>query len=190
MTRSSVTIANLEIIIGTLSWYKILPLNGSSLIRVKTKSSHETERSFSKFLEPSHRPKVENTDNSLEFGKACEDLSWKSPHSNTSSIWDKWNSWKSRSTSKKRYFSSVATVRIGLKVVVRLYGMLWLSAKCPRSLGRWENSVWEAIWRTILRVNKYLLGQWLNITRLLQKTKQEYINLERKYDQESFLAMS
>ena len=29
-----------------------------------------------KFLEPLHRPKVEYTDNSMEFGKACEDLSW------------------------------------------------------------------------------------------------------------------
>ena len=41
----------------------------------QTKSSHETARSLSKFWELSHRPKVENTDNSLEFGKACEDLS-------------------------------------------------------------------------------------------------------------------
>ena len=42
----------------------------------KTKSSHETEGSLSKFLELSHKPKVENTDNSSEIGKACEDLSW------------------------------------------------------------------------------------------------------------------
>ena len=42
----------------------------------KTKSSHETERSLSKFLEPSHRPKVVQTDNSMEFGQACEVLSW------------------------------------------------------------------------------------------------------------------
>ena len=40
-----------------------------------TKSSQETARSLSKFLQPSHRPKVAYTDNSLEFGKACEDLS-------------------------------------------------------------------------------------------------------------------
>ena len=42
----------------------------------KTKSSHETERSLSKLLEPSHRPKVVFSDNSMEFGNACEDLSW------------------------------------------------------------------------------------------------------------------
>ena len=42
----------------------------------KTKSSRETEKSLSKFLEPSHRPKVVYTDNSMEFGRACEVLSW------------------------------------------------------------------------------------------------------------------
>ena len=35
-----------------------------------------TQRSLQKFLEPERKPKVINTDNSLEFGKACEDLSW------------------------------------------------------------------------------------------------------------------
>ena len=42
----------------------------------KTKTSHETQRSWQKFLEPERKPKVIYTDNSLEFGKACEDLSW------------------------------------------------------------------------------------------------------------------
>ena len=41
----------------------------------KTKTSPETERSSRKFLEPSEKPKVICTDNSLEFGKSCEDLS-------------------------------------------------------------------------------------------------------------------
>ena len=36
----------------------------------KTKTSHETERSLSKYLEPSHKPKVVCTDNSMEFGRA------------------------------------------------------------------------------------------------------------------------
>ena len=59
---------NQETITGTLSWYNILLLNGFNLIR----ASRETEKSLSKFLEPSHRPKVVYTDNSMEFGKACE----------------------------------------------------------------------------------------------------------------------
>ena len=67
---------NPETITGTLSWYKILPLNGYSRTRAKQKSSHETEKSLLKFLEPSHTPKVVFTDNSMEFGRACEVLSW------------------------------------------------------------------------------------------------------------------
>ena len=42
----------------------------------KTKTSQETQTSLQKFLEPNRKPKVLCTDNSLEFGKACEDLSW------------------------------------------------------------------------------------------------------------------
>ena len=42
----------------------------------KTKTSQKTHRSLQKFLEPERNPKVIYTDNSLEFGKACEDLSW------------------------------------------------------------------------------------------------------------------
>ena len=39
----------------------------------KTKTSQETQRSLQKFLEADGKPKVIYTDNSLEFGKACED---------------------------------------------------------------------------------------------------------------------
>ena len=42
----------------------------------KTQTSQETQWSLQKFLEPSGKPKVIYTDNSLEFDKACEDLSW------------------------------------------------------------------------------------------------------------------
>ena len=42
----------------------------------KTKTSEETEKSLQKFLEPTRKPKVIYTDNSLELGKAGEDLSW------------------------------------------------------------------------------------------------------------------
>ena len=41
----------------------------------KTKTSQETQKSLQKFLEPNRKPKVLYNDNSLEFGKACEDLS-------------------------------------------------------------------------------------------------------------------
>ena len=42
----------------------------------KTKTSQEAQRSLQKFLEPDRKSKVINIDNSLDFGKACDDLSW------------------------------------------------------------------------------------------------------------------
>ena len=42
----------------------------------KTKTSQETQKSLMKFLEPTRKPKVIYTDNSLEFGTSCEELSW------------------------------------------------------------------------------------------------------------------
>ena len=42
----------------------------------KAKTSQETQRSLQKFLGANRKPKVIYTDNALEFGKACEDLSW------------------------------------------------------------------------------------------------------------------
>ena len=42
----------------------------------ETKTSEETQKILQKFLEANRKPKVIYTDNSLEFGKACEDLSW------------------------------------------------------------------------------------------------------------------
>ena len=42
----------------------------------KIKTSQEREKSLRKFLEPSQKPKVICADNSLEFGKSCEDQSW------------------------------------------------------------------------------------------------------------------
>ena len=43
----------------------------------RTKTSEETERCSRKFLEPSQKPKVIHNYNSIEFGKSCEELSWK-----------------------------------------------------------------------------------------------------------------
>ena len=53
-----------------------LATQGIQAYPCKTKTSQETQRSLQRFLEPDRKPKVIYTDNSLEFGKACEDLSW------------------------------------------------------------------------------------------------------------------
>ena len=98
------------------------------------RASRETEKSLSKFFEPSHRPKVVYTDNSMEFGKACEVLSWNhrtsTPHRFAS------NDIAERAVRRaKEGTSAVLLVRTGWKVVVRFYGMLLLFAKHPRRPG-------------------------------------------------------
>ena len=56
----------------------------------ETKTSQETQWSLQKFLEPNGKPKVIYTDNSQEFGKACEDLSWNlcmsTPHTSETNV--------------------------------------------------------------------------------------------------------
>ena len=42
----------------------------------KTKTSQETQNNLMKFLEPARKPEVIYTDNSLECGKSCKELSW------------------------------------------------------------------------------------------------------------------
>ena len=66
---------NLETIIDTLLWYKTWQLSGSNLIRAKQNFSGKRIE-LTKFLEPDRKPKVIYTDNSLEFGKSCEELTW------------------------------------------------------------------------------------------------------------------
>ena len=55
--------------------YKTLPFN-IQCYPCNTESAHETDKSFLEFLEPSQAPQVVFSDNSMEFGKACEILTW------------------------------------------------------------------------------------------------------------------
>ena len=80
----------------------------------KTKTSQETQRSLQKFLEPERKPKVIYTDNSLEFGKACEDLSWNhctsTPHrSETNGIAER----AVRRVKEGRHLSCIVAIRLG-----------------------------------------------------------------------------
>ena len=85
-----------------------------------------------KFLEPTRKPKVIHTDNSLEFGKACKDLCWNhctfTPHrSETNGIAE-------RAVRRVKegfllYCCSQVWMESG-----GLHGMLYLSAEHSRSL--------------------------------------------------------
>ena len=76
----------------------------------KNKTSQETQKSLRKFMEPDKNPKVIYTDNPLEFGKACEDLSWKSLHVYTTPIGDWWYCRKSSAQSKGRHLCCIVAI--------------------------------------------------------------------------------
>ena len=63
-------------IIGMPWWYKTWQHSGYNSYPCKSRYSQETQKNLRKFLEPTRKPKVIYTDNSLEFGNSCEDLSW------------------------------------------------------------------------------------------------------------------
>ena len=73
----------------------------------KTKTSQETERSLRKFLEPSQKPKVIYTDNSLKFGKSCEVLAWNhrtsTPHRSETTVYVNTTGQKQMALLKEQY---------------------------------------------------------------------------------------
>ena len=75
ITKFTVKVVNLETIIDMRSRVQDLATQWIQSYPCRTKTSQETERSLQKFFEPNGKPEVIYTDNSLEIGKACEDLS-------------------------------------------------------------------------------------------------------------------
>ena len=76
ITKFSVKVVNLETIIEMQSWCRTWPPNGSSRIRAKQKLVSKPKGACNSSWSRSRKPRVIYTDNSLEFGQACEDLSW------------------------------------------------------------------------------------------------------------------
>ena len=141
IAKSPMKRVNQETITGKLSWYKILPLNGFNLIRAKQllRKRRRDQESFSS------RRKSQKSFTLTTRWNLGEHVRFimESPHFNSSSIRNKWYCWKSRTTSERRNLSSVVAIRIGCKVVDWFFGMLSLSAKCPRPFGRREKLLLE-----------------------------------------------
>ena len=114
------------------------------------KTSQETEESSRKFLEQSQKPKVVYTANSLDFGKACEDLSWN--HCSSTPHRSETNGIAERAVRRVKEGTSAVLLRSGIRsgqrMVGRFHGMLYLSAKHSRSLVWWENSIRKTFWET------------------------------------------
>ena len=67
----------------------------------KTKTSQETQKSPMKLLEPTRKPKVIYTDNSLEFGKILWRITLESLYVNATQIGNTWDCWESSAQSEK-----------------------------------------------------------------------------------------
>ena len=120
----------------------------------KTKTSQKTQRSLQKFLGPDSEPKVIYTDNSLEFGKACEDLSWN--HCTSTPHRSETNGIAERAVRRVEEGTSAVLLQSGLKwkLVGRFYGMWDLSAKRHRSIIWWEDALWKTF-RAIIERTDY-----------------------------------
>ena len=99
-----------------------------------SKSSQETQKSLMKFLEPTRKPKVIYADNSLEFGKSCEELSWNHctsrPHrSETNGIAE-----RAVRRVKEGDTCGIVAIRSGQRMEGGFSGVPLLSAKHSRSL--------------------------------------------------------
>ena len=151
----------------------------SPVVTVQNKTSQETQRSLQKFLEPDRKPRVIYTDNSSEFGTACEDLSWNhctsTPHrSETNGIAER----------------AVRRVKEGTSAVLLQSGLnenWWAdSMECYTYLRNVTDllSDGKTCMRDVLgnhlKDRLFHLVHWLRYTQKLRRTSQESINLERK----------
>ena len=179
ITQFSMKVVNLETIIDIQSLCKTWIPNESSRIRAKQKLLRKHNRSLQKFLEPNRKPKVTYTDNSLEFGKACEDLSWNhiasTPHrSETNGIAER------------------AVRRIWKRHLQYCFNQVWMKngGRVPWSatafcetlqisylMGRRHT---KDVLENHLKDRFFHVVHWLSITLLMRKTSQETINLEIK----------
>ena len=78
----------------------------------ETKTTQETHESLQKFLEPTRKPKVIYTDNSSEFGKACEELTWN--HCTTTPHRSETNGIAERAVRRIKEGTSAVLLRSGL----------------------------------------------------------------------------
>ena len=148
----------------------------------KTKTSQETQRSLHKFLEPTRKPKVIYTDNSLEFGKSCEGPSWN--HCTSTPHRSETNGIAERAVRRVKEGTSAVLLQSGLDIErcadsMECYSYLQntqdlLSDGKTPCEGRSECPLTDQLYR---------LEQWSNITLSLRRTYRDYINFVQKFCQ-------
>ena len=150
----------------------------------KNKNSQETEKSLRKFLEPSHKPKVIYTDNALEFGRSCEELSWY--HRTSAPCRSETNGIAERAKRRAKEGTSAVLLQSGLDdkwwsdsmecycYLRNVQDLLADGKKLRLNLGNLSKDQW------------FHLVHWWNTSQIPRETKLEFINLAWKFYQESF----
>ena len=152
----------------------------------KNKISQETQRSLQKFLEPERKPKVIRTDNSLEFGKACRDLSWN--HCTSTSHRSETNGIAERAVRRVKEGTSAVLLQSGPNeswwadsmecyTYLRNVTDLLSDGKTPYERG-FGNHLKDLLFHLV---------HWLSVTLLLRRTSQESINFGKKVSPGKFL---
>ena len=158
------------------SWCRTWPPNGSSRIGAKQKLRRKHREARKSFWSQIGSLKY----NSLELGKACEDLSWhrctSTPHrSETNGIAER----------------AVLRAKEGTSAVLLQSGLdenWWAdSMECYTYLRNIQNLLsdvktpYERRFGKPFKDQSFRLVHWLSITLFLRKTSQESINLERQF---------
>ena len=178
---------NVDIIIDTLSWYKTWLLNGYNPTHVGRELLRKHKKGLQKFLEPDGKPKVIYTNNSLGFGKACEDLSWN--HCTSTPHRSETNGIAERAVRRNEEGTSAVLLQSGLDnewwaawnvtAISEIFKISCLMERHPKK----DCSEYQ------LTAQLSRLEQWSNITIFLLKTFRNYINFVLKSCQENSLDM-
>ena len=137
----------------------------------KTKTSQETERSLQKFLEPDGKPEVIYTDNSMEFGKVCEDLSWN--HCTSTPHRSETNGIAERAVCRVKGGTSAVLLQSGLDENWWTDSMECFSyLRTVQDLLSVGKTPYERRLGNHLKDRSFRLFQWLSITLSLRKTSQ------------------
>ena len=145
----------------------------------KTKTSQETQRSLQKYLETNRKPKVIYTDNSLEFGKACEDLSWN--HCTSTPHRSETNGIAERAVRRVKEGTSAVLLQLGLDENWWADSMeYYTDLRNIQDLLSDGKTSYERRFENLSKDQSSRLVHWLSITLFVRKTSQESINLERK----------
>ena len=140
----------------------------------KTKTSQETYKSLLKFLEPTRKRKVIYIDNSLEFGKSCEELSWNhctsTPHrSETNGIAERAVRRVNEGTSAVlfQWTTNGGWIPWNVTAICETFKISCLMGRHHMKGGS----------ECPLTDHWYRLEQWSNITLSLRRTYRDYISL-------------